>query len=73
VDPPDRRQVWEAPSHTRSVRTFTTTPAPPQLGIPLPGVSRRNFRKVGKPIKSIGWLVSYKHVGEAYRFTGIYK
>ena len=34
--------------------------------------SRRYFRKVGKPINSIGWLVSDNRLGAAYRFTGIY-
>ena len=28
VDPPDRRKVWEAPSHTRSTAGPLTTPPP---------------------------------------------
>ena len=40
VDHPDRLQVWEAPSHSHSPRTFN-----PPLGI--------YFRNDGKPMKSI--------------------
>ena len=41
VDPTDRRQVWEAPSHTCS----TAGPLPPPL---QPGESRRYFRYMSK-------------------------
>ena len=51
VDPPDRRKVWEAPSHTRSTAGPLTTQLSPAGGIKVVPV-------VGKPIKSIGWFVS---------------
>ena len=53
VDPPDRRQVWEAQSqYPFHCRTFN----PPSF--PQPGGIKEIIPVVDKPNKPIGWLVS---------------
>ena len=56
MDPPDRRQVWEAPSPTRSNAGYLTPPL--AFSFPhLRGV-KELLPVTGNSIESIGWLVS---------------